>query len=233
MMKALRVLIGLVMVLSAAGSLVLLGLGDPLWKWGAGVIALCFWVAALSKAFYLKLNTLRGKFHVILSAGALAFGIAIIIGLVSEAPEYIFGVHYLARLIFMLAVFMMLVGLMKQGYTLSVGNWVQVLAVFAIVAAIGLWLFHNLYGGATVLMSILVYSSLFIMLETLAVVRVYLGSNLGWRWTAGALSVICITIGDMGMAYSATSGLAAWEIVQYVGWSALSVIMCIISLMWD
>lgn len=232
-MKAVRIFIGIVMGLAFVGSLVLLALADPSWKWGAGIIVLCFGLAALGKAFHLKVDTLRGKFHMILGAGALIFGIAIIVGLISETPEYIFGLHYLARFIFMLSVFMMLIGLMKQGYTLSVGDWVQVLVVFAILAAIGLWLFHNLYAGATVLMTILVYISLFILLETITVIRIYLGSNLGWRWTAGALSVMCITVGDMGMAYSATSGLAAWEIVQYLGWSVLGVIMCIISLMWD
>ena len=232
-MKALRVFIGVVMGLSFVGSLVLLALGNPMWKWGAGIIALCFGIAALGKAFYLKLDNLRGKFHVLLSAGALILGIAIIVGLVSETPEYIFGLQYLARFIFVLSVFMMFIGLMKQGYTLSFGDWIQVLVVFAILAGIGLWLFHTLYAGATVLMTILVYVSLFIMLETMAVVRIYLGSNLGWRWTAGALSVMCITVGDMSMAYSATSGLVVWETVQYLGWSVLGVIMCIISLMWD
>jgi hypothetical protein len=187
----------------------------------------------LSKAFYLRLDTLRGKFHLILGAGAIILCAAITAGLLSTTPWPIFGLHYVARFIFILAVFMMFVGLMKQGYTLSVGNWVQVLVVFGILAAIGLWLFYSLYAGASVLMSILVYMSLFIMLETIAVIRVYVGSDLGWRWTAGAVSVICITVGDMGMAYGVTSGAAVWEIVQYLGWSALSIIMCIISLMWD
>ena len=232
-MKAFRVFIGMVMGLSFAGSLVLLALGNPIWKWGAVITSLCFGLAALGKAFYLKLDTLRGKFHLILGTGALILGIAIIVGLASETPEYIFGLQYLARLIFMLSVFMMFTGLVKQGYSLSFGDWVQVLVVFAILAGIGLWLFHTLYAGATVLMTILVYVSLFIMLETMAVVRIYLGSDLGWRWTAGALSVMCITVGDMAMAYSATSGLVVWETVQYLGWSVLSVIMCIISLMWD
>jgi hypothetical protein len=232
-MKAFRTLIGTVAGLSFMGSLVLLGLAHPLWKWGAGIIALCFGVAALSKAFYLRLDTLRGKFHLILGAGAIILCAAITAGLLSTTPWPIFGLHYVARFIFILAVFMMFVGLMKQGYTLSVGNWVQVLVVFGILAAIGLWLFYSLYAGASVLMSILVYMSLFIMLETIAVIRVYVGSDLGWRWTAGAVSVICITVGDMGMAYGVTSGAAVWEIVQYLGWSALSIIMCIISLMWD
>jgi len=211
----------------------LLALADPIWKWGAVIIMLCFGVAALAKAFHLRLNTLRGKFHVILGSAAVIFCAAIMVGLLSATPWQIFGVHYLARFIFILAVFMMLIGLMKQGYTLSAGDWAQVLVVFAILASIGLWLFYNLYAGATVLMSILVYMSLFIMLETLAVVRVYLGSDLGWRWTAGGLSVLCITLGDMSMAYSATSGIAGWEIVQYLSWSVTAAIMCVISLMWD
>jgi hypothetical protein len=230
-MKALRTLIGLVMGLSFVGSLVLLGLADPIWKWGAGITTLCFGVAALGKAFYLQLNTLRGKFHIILGAGAIALCAAIMIGLVSETPWHIFGLHYLARFILILSVCMMFIGLMKQGYALSAGNWAQVLLVFTVLAV--LWLLYSLYAGATVLMSILVYMSLFLMLETLAVIRVYLGSDLGWRWTAGALSVMCITVGDMGMTYSAMSGLAIWETVQYVGWSVMAVVMCIISLLWD
>jgi hypothetical protein len=232
-MKIFRALIGVVMGLSFVGSVVLLGLADPLWKWGAGVTTLCFGVAALGKAFHLRMNTLRGRFHLILSAGALILCAAIVVGLVSSTPSYIFGLHYLARFMLILSVLMMLIGLIKRGYTLSAGDWGQVLMVFAVLAAIGLWLFHGLYAGATLLMGILVYMSLLLMFVTLAVVRVYLGSDLGWRWTAGALSVLFITVGDMGMAYSATSSIAAWEIVQYLGWSVLSVIMCMISLIWD
>ncbi len=232
-MKALRVLIGIVMAFAIVMGVTLLLLVDPIWKWGTVIIMVCFGVAALAKAFYLRLNTLRGKFHVILGSGAVIFCAAIMAGLLSATPWQIFGLHYLTRFIFILSVFMMLVGLMKQGYTLSFGNWAQVLMAFAIPAAIGLWLFYSLYAGATILMNILVYMSLFIMLETLAVIRVYLGSDLGWRWTAGALSVICITVGDMSMAYSATSGIAGWEIVQYLSWSVMAAIMCVISLMWD
>jgi hypothetical protein len=232
-MKLLRALVGIIMGLSFVGSLTLLALANPLWKWCVGIIVLCFTVAALGKAFYLRLNTLRGKFHLLLGAGALALCVAIVVGLVSATPWHIFGLHYLARFILILSVFMMFMGLMKQEYTLSAGDWSQVFIVFAILATGGLWLFYSLYAGATVLMSILVYLSLFLMLETIAVIRVYLGSNLGWRWTAGALSVMCITVGDMGMAYSTTSGLVAWEIVQYMGWGIMATIMCIISLLWD
>ena len=232
-MKALRALIWIVMGFSFVGSVALLALADPRWKWGAGIIALCLGAAALGKAIHLRLDSLRGRFHVILGAGGLAFGVAIIVGLVSTTPWHIFALHYLARLILIVSVALMFVGLMKQGYTLSGGDWIKVLVLYVILAALGLWLLHSLYAGATVLMSILVYMSLLLLFETMAVVQVYLGSSLGVRWTAGALSVFFITLGDMGMAYSAASGLAAWEIVQYLAWSILGVIMCIISLMWD
>jgi hypothetical protein len=230
---ALRVFIWIVMVLSAIGSVALLGLGNPLWKWGAAIIALCFGVAGVGKALYLKLDTLRGKFHLILGIGALIFCAAIVVGLVSTTPWQIFGLHYLARFIFIVSVALMFVGLMKQGYTLSARDWVVALLLFAALAAIGLWFFYTLYAGATELMSILVYMSLFIMLEVLAVVQVYLGSNLGVRWTAGALSVMCVTVGDMSMAYFAVSGLPIWETVQYLSWSVLGFIMGIICLLWD
>jgi hypothetical protein len=229
----LRVIIWIVMILSALGSVALLGLGNPIWKWGAAAIALCFGVAGVGKGLYLKLDTLRGKFHLILGTGALIFCAAIVVGLVSTTPWQIFGLHYLARFIFIVSVALMFVGLMKQGYTLSAGNWIVVLLVFAALAATGLWYFYTLYAGATVLMSILVYMSLFIMLEVLGVVQVYLGSNLGVRWTAGALSVMCVTLGDMSMAYFAVSGLPIWETVQYLSWSVLGFIMGIICLLWD
>jgi hypothetical protein len=67
----------------------------------------------------------------------------------------------------------------------------------------------------------------------LANVRVYLGSNLGVRWTAGALSVLCITLGDLSMAYFAASSLPIWEVVQYLSWDGLGFIMGIICLLWD
>ena len=232
-MIALRAFIGIVMGLSFVGSLALLALGNPNWKWGAGIIVLCVGAATLGKAVHLRLNTLRGRFHVILGAGGVAFGVAIIVGLISTTPWQIFGLHYLARFILIVSVGLMFIGLMKQGYTLSVGDWIKVLVLYALLAAVGLWLLHSLYAGASALMSILVYMSLLLLFETVAVVQVYLGSDLGLRWTAGALSVFFITLGDMGMAYSATSGLVAWEIVQYLSWSILGVIMCIISLMWD
>lgn len=232
-MKGLRVFIGAVMVLAFVVSLVLLILSDPNWRWCSGIIALCFGVAALGKAVHLRLNTLRGRFHLILGTGAVAFTAAITVGLTSTTPDPIFILHYLARLVFIISVGLMFAGLMKQGYSLSFLEWIQVLLVFAILTGVGLWLFYSLYAGATVLMSVLVYLSLFLLFETLAVVRVYLGSDLGWRWTAGALSVFFVTLGDMAMAYSATSGLAAWEIVQYLSWSIMASIMCIISLMWD
>jgi len=230
---ALRVLIWIVMVLSAVASVVLLALGNPLWKWGAGIIALCFGVAAIGKALHLRLDTLRGRFHLILGIGALIFCAAIVVGLLSTTQWQIFGLHYLARLIFILSVALMFIGLIRQGYTLSLDDWIIALVVFAALSAIGLWFFYTLYAGASVQMSILVYMSLFIMLEVLAVVQIYLGSNLGVRWTAGALSVAFVTLGDTSMAYSIVSGLPIWEAVQYLSWSMLSFIMGIICLLWD
>jgi hypothetical protein len=222
-----------VMILSAIGSVALLALGNPLWKWGTALIALCFGVAGVGKGLYLKLDTLRGKFHLILGSGALIFCAAIVVGMVSTTPWQIFGLHYLARFIFIVSVALMFIGLMKQGYTLSAGDWVVVLALFTALAATGLWFFYTLYAGATTLMSVLVYMSLFIMLEVLGVVQVYLGSNLGVRWTAGALSVIFVTLGDMSMAYYAVSSLPVWETIQYLSWSVLCFIMGVICLLWD
>jgi hypothetical protein len=232
-MKAFRALIWIVMILAALGSVALLALGDPTWKWGAAVIALCFGVAGIGKGLYLKLDTLRGRFHLILAIGALTFCAAIVVGLLSTTPAPIFGLHYLARFIFLISVILMFVGLMRQGYTLSLGDWVIVVLLFAGLAATGLWFFYTQYAGATVLMSILIYLSLSIMFVVLANVQVYLGSNLGIRWTAGALSVLCVTLGDMSMAYFAVSALPIWETIQYLSWSGLSFIMGIICLLWD
>jgi len=231
--KAFRAFIWIVMILAALGSVALLVLGDPMWKWGSAIITLCFGVAGVGKALHLKLDTLRGRFHLILAVGALIFCAAIVMSLLSTMPGLIFGLHYLARFIFLVSVVLMFVGLMRQGYTLSAGDWVIVVVLFAALAATGLWFFYTQYAGATLLMSILIYLSLPIMFVVLANVQVYLGSNLGMRWTAGALSVLCITLGDMSMAYFAVSGLPLWETVQYLSWSGLSFIMGIICLLWD
>lgn len=81
-------------------------------------------------------------------------------GLVSTTPWQIFGLHYLARFIFIVSVALMFIGLMKQGYTLSAGDWVVVLVLFTALAAVELPSFitggdspfpWGLWGSATLI----------------------------------------------------------------------------------
>jgi hypothetical protein len=232
-MNILRVLAAIGLGIAFAGSLMLLILYDPLWRWGSGLAMFCFGLATYLKAIHLGAGTLRGKFHVILGTAAIILTAAIFAGLLESNNSLLFGLHYMARLVLIISVILMLLGLMKQGYTLSAIEWGQVLLVFGVLAGIGLWLFYGLYSGATISMSILVYLSLFLLIVTLAVVRIYLGSNLGTRWTFGALSVVFITLGDMAMAYQAMAGIEWWTVVQYLSWSMLALIMGIISSLWD
>lgn len=232
-MNILRALAAIGLGIAIAGSIMLGTLYDPNWRWGTGIAMFFFSIATYLKAIHLGTGTLRGKFHIILGSGGAIFTAGIFVGLLGSDPLLLFGLHDLGRVIFIVAVILMLLGLMKQGYTLSAMEWIQVGLVFLVLAGTGLVFFYKLYGGATLSMSILVYLSLILLFVTLAVVRVYLGSSLGARWTLGALSVLFITLGDMAMAYQTMSGIEWWTIVQYASWSTLAVIMGIISSMWD
>lgn len=232
-MNILRALAAIGLGIAITGSFMLLALYDPLWRWGVGLAMFFFSMATYLKAVHLGAGTLRGKFHVILGTASFLFAVSIAVGLASDNQSLVYGIHSFTRLIFIISVLMMLIGLFKQGYSLSAMEWVQVLLVFAVLAGLGLGLFYGLYSGATLHMSILVYLSLLILLLTLAVVRVYLGSNLGIRWTLGAVSVLFITLGDMAMAYQGMSGIEWWTVVQYVSWIILAIIMGWISSLWD
>lgn len=232
-MNILRALAAIGLGIAIIGSVMLGTLNDPNWRWGAGIAMFFFCMATYLKAIHLGTGTLRGKFHIILGSGGAIFMAGIFAGLLGSDPLLLFGLHDLGRVTLIVAVILMLLGLMKQGYTLSAMEWGQVVLVFLILAGIGLGLFYGLYGGATLSMSILVYLSLILLFVTVAVVRIYLGSSLGARWTLGAVSVLFITLGDMAMAYQTMSGIEWWTIVQYVSWSMLAVIMGIISSMWD
>ncbi len=232
-MKAFKVLVGSLMVLSLIGSVVLMLMANPLWPWGSALTAFFFATAAVSKAFYLGPGTLRGKFHFILATGALFLFAAMVVMLVSGTTGVAYTLHYLARFVFIVSVAMMFLGLLKQGYSLSLWEWVQVVLAFGIITGVALWFFYGLYAGASLMTSVLVYMSIVLMFITLAVVRVYLGSSLGWRWTGGAISVLFITLGDMALAYYSTTASPVWEITQFISWSVMAGIMCVISLMWD
>jgi hypothetical protein len=232
-MNILRALAAIGLAIAILGSTVLLFLNDSLWYWSTGFAMFFFSLATYLKAIHLGAGTLRGRFHIILGTGGAIFTAGIFAGLLGGENLLLFGLHDLGRVILIFSVIMMLVGLAKQGYTLSTVEWIQVVLVFLVLAGAGLWLFYGLYSGATSAMSILVYLSLIMLLFTISVVRVYLGSNLGMRWTLGAVSVLFITLGDMAMAYQTMSQIEGWTIVQYLSWSMLAVIMGIISSMWD
>ncbi|RPI80008.1 MAG: hypothetical protein EHM45_00570 [Desulfobacteraceae bacterium] len=232
-MNFLRALAAIGLGIAITASLMLLALNNPLWPWGTGLAMFFFCMATYLKAIHLGTGTLRGKFHIILGSGGAVFTAGILAGLFGSDPLLLFGLHDLGRVVLIFALILMLLGLMKQGYTLSAMEWGQVVLVFLVLAGIGLGLFYGLYSGATPLMIVLVYLSLILLFVTVAVVRVYLGSSLGARWTLGALSVLFITFGDMAMAYQAMSGIEWWTYVQYLSWSMLAIIMGIISSMWD
>jgi len=213
-------------------------LSDPMWRWCIAIMAGCMTATIYLKAFYIGTDSLRGRFHLILGTGGFLLTISISCTLMAISEPLMLSLHCLTRIVLLVSVLLMFLGLKKQGYTLSIGQWGEVLLVYALITGIGLWFFYVTFDVTDLLLTVLVYLSLLVLLVTISVVRIYLGSNLGWLWTAGAVAVLFITLGDMGMAYASsanltTSSFKSLEIIQYGGWGTLCLIMTMVSLQFE
>ncbi len=237
-MQFVRTALGTLTGLTIFWSLSLYILDYPTWRWCIAGLAFCMSITIYLKGFYIGTDSLRGRFHLILGTGAGLLAIAII-GTLMEIPQpLMISLHCLARLVLLVSVTLMFIGLKKQGYTLSAGEWLEVLMVYFALAGTGLWFFYMKFAVTDILLTVLVYLSLMILLVTMSVVRIYLGSNLGWRWTAGAVGVLFISLGDMAMAYGSSAALAVststnLEALQYGAWGALCFIMTLVSLQFE
>lgn len=233
-----RAALGTVTGLAVFWSLALFFLQNPLWQWCVAIMGACMTVTIFLKGFYIGHDTLRGRFHMILGTGAGLLALAIIGTLMVIPQPFMVSLHCFARIVLLISVLLMFLGLKKQGYTLTTTEWAEVLLVYLALAGTGLWFFYFKFAVASLMLTVLIYLSLIILLVTMSVVRVYLGSNLGWRWTAGAVGVLFITLGDMGLAYGsavnlATSTSASLDILQYGGWGLLCLIMTLVSLQFE
>ena len=237
-MQFLRATLGTLTGLGVFWGFALFFLGDPLWQWCIVVLGTSMTLTIFLKGFYIGMDSLRGRFHAILGTGAALLTLAIIGTLVEIPHHFMVTLHCLARIVLLLSVALMHLGLKKQGYSLSITEWAEVLVVFLALAGTGLWFFFVTFTITDLLLTLLVYLSLSILLVTISVVRIYLGSNLGWRWTLGAVAVLFITLGDMAMAYCSSAGLSAvnlasLEILQYGAWGMLCLIMTLVSLQFE
>ena len=237
-MQIMRVTLGTLTGLGVFWGFALFFLENPLWQWCVVVLGASMTLTIFLKGFYIGMDSLRGRFHAILGTGAALLTLAIIGTLVEIPHHFMVSLHCLARVVFVISVALMHLGLKKQGYSLSITEWAEVLVVFVALAGTGLWFFYVTFTIPDVLLTLLVYLSLAILLITLSVVRIYLGSNLGWLWTLGAVSVLFITLGDIAMAYSSSAGLSAANlaslgILQYSAWGMLCLIMTLVSLQFE
>jgi len=234
-MKLMRTATATVLGLAIFWCLALIVLGNPLWQWSIAVMGGCMTLAIFLKALHIGRDTLRGRFHVILSSGLGLVTISIIATLLEIPQPIMVTLHCFARIILLLSVTLMFLGLKKQGYSLSAYEWGEVLLVYLTLSATGLWFFYVTFEVTDLLLTLLIYLSLTVLLVTISVVRIYLGSNIGWLWTAGAVGVLFITLGDMGMAYGYSTSLnpstsAALEMLQYGSWGVLGIILTCVGL---
>ncbi len=237
-MQFIRATLGTLTGLGVFWGIALFFLDNPLWRWCIVVLGLSMTLTIFLKGFYIGMDSLRGRFHAILGTGAALLTLSIIGTLVAIPHNLMVSLHCLARVVLLLSVVLMHLGLKKQGYSLSIAEWAEVLVVFLALAGTGLWFFYVTFTINDLLLTLLVYLSLIILLVTISVVRIYLGSNLGWRWTFGAVGVLFITLGDMAMAYCSSVGLSATnlaslEILQFTSWGMLCLIMSLVSLQFE
>ncbi len=151
-------------------------------------IALLFFISGIRKAFILGIDSLRGKFWVLLSLTAIFFSIAVYSDLDA--------LHIFTRLYILLCLSFMLLGLIRQGLILKglrLGIWL----LGALISIVLSFLFFQILPTKDLITFLYLPTITLNTIVLLANLLIYFGSDLGIRWFLGFISFSFLIIGDL------------------------------------
>jgi hypothetical protein len=149
------------------------------------LIGFLFLISGLRKTFILGLDSLRGKFWILLSLNGLFYSVSELL--------YSKPLHLISRFYLTFTLLFMFVGLLKQGLELKGKKLIMWL--FGLIISISLSLIFSIYLKAAIdYLFLIVLNVNFAIL--LANVLLYLGSDLGKRWLIGFLAFSFFFIGE-------------------------------------
>ncbi len=150
-------------------------------------IALLFFSSAIRKAIILALDSIRGKFWVLLSLTSIFFSIAVY----SELD----AIHIFARIYLLLCLSFMLFGLIRQGLILK-GLRLIIWLLGALISIVLSILFFQILPNKDLTSFLYLFIIALNAVVLLANLLIYLGSDLGMRWLLGFVGFSFLIIGD-------------------------------------
>lgn len=158
-----------------------------------GFIGLLFLVSAIRKVNILGFDTLRGKFWAIFSL----VGVFIFLSAFWHYGTFMnLLMHLLARFFLATTILMMSIGLAKRGFFLRGARITWVVLAFLLILVVMVLIIPRSPMG-------IVWAVLFAIMDiivftfTINNLLVYLGSELGRRWTEGVLAMLTYIVSDI------------------------------------
>jgi hypothetical protein len=155
-------------------------------KYTFAVLGAFSFISGIRKALIIGLDNLRGKFWVLLSLNAITIPISELLN--SEV------LHIISRFYLTLSIFFMLQGLLRQGFSLNRTKsviWLLIIAISILLSFIFLPLIPQKLTSYLFLIALNINFALLV-----AVILIYLGSDLGLRWIIGTIGFLFYFVGD-------------------------------------
>ncbi len=157
-----------------------------------------FGIIAWRKALSLGWQNVRAKLIAFLGTGGffISFGFM----LSGDISTILFLTGYAFLII---GVILMLINLLKMGYSLEMAEWLQVTIINAVVALFAIYMGY--INGISPFGWIMTGISLLLIFIASIVLRIFWGSDLGIRWTIGVIAAILLAIATVTMSsYNST-----------------------------
>lgn len=156
-------------------------------------VSVVFFISAIRKVFIVGADTLRGRFWAVFSSIGVFMALSVFWEPVSF-PNLL--MNLLARFTLMISIVMMSVGLAVRGFFIRGVRLLWVLLSFILISLIMLYLaFHSPLGVSWAILFAI--ADVLVFTFTIYNLLVYLGSELGRRWTEGTLAMLTYIVADM------------------------------------
>ncbi len=172
------------------------------------VLGINFFVSGTYKGYTIGLDTVRGKFWVLLSM----IGIAVGIGVALDNNLYI---HIVGRVFLVVALVFMFIGLARRGLVLRGVRLLIFLIVFLLTVAGALYVYTK-FPAETPLKAFFLLFDVLIATFTIANFSVYLGSDLGKRWFIGLFAMGSYATGDLLFYLEKDAYMLVWSIALFL-----------------
>ena len=152
-----------------------------------------FGIIAWRKALSLGWQNVRAKLIAFLGTGGLILSAGFMLSGSLSTVLFLIGYAFL-----IIGVILMLLNLLKMGYSLELMEWLQVIIINAVIILFAIYMGY--INGISLFGWIMTGISLLLIFIASIVLRIFWGSDLGIRWTIGVIAAILLAIATVTMS---------------------------------